>query len=303
MAKLDIGATAFAGFRLIARNPLAPLVWGLVRTVLVIGPALLMIPVFGDLTAMLQKVGAGGAQPTLEELTQFQARFGGVGPLSWLLGLAAGALITGAIFRAVLQPEEKRFFFLRFGMGELMLAVLTLVFAIGLAVTAGMGGLVLAIVAAVAGSSSPAIGIGIAVVGGFALLGVLVWACVRLSMAGPMSFRRKTLFLFESWAMTRGNSGRIFLVALILLVMVWIVEAILLAVLMAVVGARLAAMGMDIADARNAVPIMMALSSMLPTLLGLGAVSALASGYISAILLAPLAEASRVLSEPDPAVS
>jgi hypothetical protein len=48
---------------------------------------------------------------------------------------------------------------------------------------------------------------------------------------------------------------------------------------------------------------MMALSSMLPTLLGLGAVSALASGYISAILLAPLAEASRVLSEPDPAVS
>jgi hypothetical protein len=53
---------------------------------------------------------------------------------------------------------------------------------------------------------------------GLAVIVGLVTAALRLSMAAPMTFAAGEFRLFQSWRVTRGHAGQIFLVAVLLLV-------------------------------------------------------------------------------------
>jgi hypothetical protein len=92
-------------------------------------------------------------------------------------------------------------------------------------------GLILFLVGSAAGDAGKLVaGLLIALVV-LAGIGVLIWGVLRLSMAGPMSFAEGKFLLFESWAFTRGQSGRLLGMALLLMLILIGLELVLYAIL------------------------------------------------------------------------
>jgi hypothetical protein len=69
------------------------------------------------------------------------------------------------------------------------------------------------------------------IVMGLAVFVGMIWVLLRLSMALPMSFADRQFRLFESWALTRGQAGNLFLLALLMFVILIVVEIVILGVL------------------------------------------------------------------------
>ncbi|HEX6859162.1 MAG TPA: hypothetical protein VF138_03040, partial [Caulobacteraceae bacterium] len=120
MSQIAVGEAAFEGFRVIARRPLAVVVWGLALLVLTAGPTALylgnFLPAFFDL---MRPAGSGG-EPSPEDMFALQARLMALNPLLMLTSLVIKTLLMCAVFRAVLTPRDDRFFYLRLGKAELM---------------------------------------------------------------------------------------------------------------------------------------------------------------------------------------
>jgi hypothetical protein len=306
VAQLDIGRTAFIGFDLIRRNPLAPAVWGIVQTVLLVGPLLLVLPVLADFMTMAFDAGRAGHQPQMADIVAIQSRMAIISPLSWIAELLARGLVIGAVFRAVLSPADGKWFFMRIGMAELMLVCVSLVFSILLAIGMMVGAIVVAIVALIAGFASQTVGVLVAVVGVLALVGVMLWVGVRFALGFAMSFDRKGFLLFESWPLTKGHGGGLLAVAVLNLVVVGLIQALVFGAVFGVaVFAIIGAGGIDASawsdpeayftPARIAALV----PPLIPWAVGLGLIGAVLSGYFIALFMAPWAEAYRVLQPSD----
>src|SRR5262249_34743779 len=148
--------------------------------------------------------------------------------------------VLGAVYRAALYPEDRRFLHLRFSMREvwlgLVLMVLVVMFFIGFFV-AMIPTMVVTAIAAAAGHNSGASAL-LVFAAMFGLFAVVIWLALRFSLATPMSFAEKNFRVFESWAVTAGHAGKMFGVGLALVVIVWILELILVAAGFAVVVAK-----------------------------------------------------------------
>lgn len=247
MARFSVSGAATAGFGVIGRAPLAVLVWGLVILVTLVGPMVglmwTLVPQFVELIKTMPQPGSAtattGADPAmLARMMQMQASMMGVNAISWLGGAVVKGVVVGAVFRAVLQPDQKRWAYLRLGKSELWLALVTLVQGVLFMMAyfaVAIGGLILGMIVYLAGA---AMGDGGKLVAGFLIVlvvlaaaGLLIWGVLRLSMAGPMSFAEGEFRLFESWAFTRGQSGRLLGMALLLALIVIALELVLYAVL------------------------------------------------------------------------
>lgn len=217
MADFDIAEAAFAGPRLLGRAPVAALVWGLIFVVMV---ALVTAPFAGPLVALVQAIAAAGGRPLPPEQTL--GLFGGVAGMVVLLALGAlvvGSVISCAIYRAVLTPEDRRFAYLRLGPEELwvmLVGAARFLVMVGLQVAMSIPTLI--IVGLVATVAQPALA-GVRIVLQFAAYGVVVWVTLRLSMAGPMTFTERRFRLFESWTLTRGYGWRLVAIFLLMGVM------------------------------------------------------------------------------------
>jgi len=156
-------------------------------------------------------------------------------------------VFTAAAFRIVLRPQDSRYAYLRIGADELRLVVLALIYF----VITVVGISLITVVAALLGEAAAAVGgaagalLEIAVL--LASLGFLIFATVRLSLAGPMTFAEGRLRVFESWRLTRGNFWRLlgaYALAVILIVVIFLLAAVIYAALAAIVaGGDLAAAG------------------------------------------------------------
>lgn len=236
MGDFSIGNAIGAGFRLIGRHPLAVLAW--MATYLVIGvlPHLaVMAMILPEWMRMTQEIASSsiGRDPMgTAEMMRAQMGMMQLQPLAWLAGVVSQAILLGAIYRAVLFPDERDFFYLRVSGRELWLGLVLLVIIV-MAILLGVAmlvpvGIVTGILAMLA-RDTPALGV-IAVPIVFAAMAVFFWVLLRLSLATPMSFREHTFRLYESWSLTRGQAGKIFLVALVLVIIVWIGEMVLAAI-------------------------------------------------------------------------
>jgi hypothetical protein len=214
-----------AGFRLIGREPQAFLVW--IVSFLLLG----VLPQVGFLAAilpqwsrMMQEIAASGpAHARLTSLDMFRAQAGmmQLQPLVWLMSLFSRTLVLSAIYRAVLEPEDRGFFYLRLGMRELWLGLTMLVLivvAILLTIVAMVPTMILVGFIAALAHEAPGVQLVILPVT-FLALGVIVWVLLRLSMATPMSFAQRGFRLYESWDLTRGQAGKMFFVALAFVLM------------------------------------------------------------------------------------
>ncbi|MDH4386720.1 MAG: hypothetical protein QE280_14905 [Caulobacter sp.] len=299
MAKLDITDTAFAGFGVIKRNPLAPAVWGLVQMLLVAAPMALMIPMMAEFITTAIAAEQAGVEPQMSDIMAIQGRMNLISPFAMIAGLVARGLLGGAMFRSVLNPGDRAWFFMRLGKAELMLVVTGIVLSIIGVMALLVAGIIVAIVAVLIGQASTEAGIAVGILGGLAVLIAGLWALLRLSMAFGLSFDRRSFLLFESWPMTRGRTGSLFLIALVSAIVAAMLQALLYGLvfgglLAGVFGTGALTMEMLQDPARLMTPAVW--TGLVPWGLAALLLGSMAAGYLTTLVTAPWAAAYRALA-------
>ncbi len=310
MATFSVGEALGSGFKLIGRRPFSVFAWGLAYLILAVAPVLLAFGALAPdwIALMHQSMSAAlvhpGAPPDMTAMAPMQAKMMTLEPVIVLVPLVGRVVVMGAVFRAVLEPRNSGFAFLRIGMKEVWLFLLT--FAVGILaaiymVVAILGGIAIggALGAALAAAHVEKLWIiWVEAVLCLALVVVSVWIFLRLSMAFPMTFAEREFRLFESWKLTRGNGWRLLGLAILLVIVAMLIEVVIAAIVGAV---AMAAGGSFFHDpsrvhaffgrplqvwAREAAP-WIALAALVFTYL---------IGVVSTIFLAPWASAYRQLT-------
>ncbi len=215
MPAFSISDAAFAGLGLFGRHPLAAMVWaglgvGFLGLLLILfGPS-----VASTIATLIARGQTGGSAPSV------QAIFGLIGEgLGFFLILAIGsavlsAVVACAVFRAVLEPEDGAWLYLRLGPSELWLVAVNFVQGFILSIVQGLITIPLGILTMLSfGSRSDPGSLALGGLLRLASYGLILWMYLRFSMAGPLTFRDRRFRLFESWAMTRGHDWRLLGVA------------------------------------------------------------------------------------------
>lgn len=233
-----------AGFRLIGREPLAFLAWTLAYVVLAILPQAWMFH-----TILTQMPALGDAQPTMQEMIELQSRMLVIQPVSLLSSLLSYVVINGAVFRAVLQPDDRRFLYLRLGAQELWLGlvavVIVVLFVIVMLVMFIPIGIIVGIAAASAGEAAAGLVTLVVMLLGAALV---TWLALRVLLALPMSFDQRNFRLPEALRLSRGHVGKMFLVFLALMLIALAAQMLLFAISVGAVVAGVGPGGFDDAD-------------------------------------------------------
>jgi len=183
---------ATAGLRLIQREPRAFAAWIVLWLAAV------------SLTGVLKAFG--GAIPTdASAYHKLGARFGPFAVLLITFFLLAWASTTQAVFRAVLQPDERRFFYLRLGADELRLAIMSLATFLLIVIFGGVPAFLLLALASPILQAAPDLVRYIALIGAVATIGVDVWVGVRLSLIAVETFAEGRFHLSAYWPLARGR--------------------------------------------------------------------------------------------------
>lgn len=292
---IAIADTVTAGFGLIRRRPGSVLVWGAVRTLYAVCAFALMAPLFlSRLSDVLSRVREGVApDPTA------MAGLHSANLLLSIGGAFVAAVLSCAVFRAVLRPDQGRFAYLRVGSAELFLFLLTLgvaVTAMVVAVLAAIPLVMITLIAAVVHAKAAAFSI--AVIGVIGLLALFIWVLLRLSMAGPMMVEDGKFHLADAWALTRGHAVELLMVGASLFVILVLIEVVIGAFALAIGIALLghAAGGLAAFHAYFSRPPAEILAGMAPGLVLLGLVAIPVTGCLWAIVAAPWARAYRDLA-------
>lgn len=228
--KIAVGEAMIAGFRLIGREPLAFAAWCIAYFAF---SALSLILNWGDTSAYYDALAASADAETAAALPA-----GAFGPAQWLSMAVSLVLILAiytAVMRAVLHPDDRRFFYLRLGRRELWVALsavlATLLWFVGYLVTALIVGLGVGAVGVAAGQNANLVaGILVILLVPVALWAYL-WVSLRLSMATVMSFAENRLRVLASWRFTKGHALALFLVGLALTIAALVVFGLLFGVL------------------------------------------------------------------------
>ena len=296
MAVIPVGEVAFAGFDVVRRKPLAVLVWGLVMFAFFLAILVSVTAMFGSLWQAVEQ--ADGAEPSLGDVLAMQVQLMMFQFGIWLASILVRVVLTCAVFRAVLEPQDDRFAYMRLGKAELLVALVLLCLSIILTILI-MGGLLVGVgvtMAAWAASKALAIGLGMLIF--LALLVLFAWVGVRLSIALPMTFAERRFRFFEAWELTRGNVGNLFLVLLVVIAIVLLIE-IAIGGLVAAIVLSMAAGGAFTEASVEAFfqrPPQEWLGVLGPAVLGLGALFAVILAALQAIVTAPWAAAYRALA-------
>lgn len=298
MAGIPVGEAAFEGFTLIRRKPLAVLVWGLVLFAFFVAVFAMLGAVFGSAWNMVSELD--GAEPDVAEAFAFQMQIMMVQFGMWLISILMRVVLTCAVFRAVLEPQNDRFAYLRLGKVELLVALVLLCLSIILAILL-MGGLLVGIgvtLAAWAASKALAVGLGILVFG--ALIVLFAWVGLRLSMSLPMTFADRRFRFFEAWELTRGHVGSLFLVLLVVIAIVLLIEIAIVGVALAIAMSVAAGGGITEAslEAFFQRPPQEWLAVLGPAVLIGGVLFGILGAALMAITTAPWAAAYRALATP-----
>jgi hypothetical protein len=234
MGRISIDGAVWAGFRVIAREPVAFLVWAGVFLVLA------MLPALWSASQMLPYVSqiAAGGQPSIEQMRELQTRVAGAQPISYLGSLLAQTLLAGAIFRAVLAPQERSFFYLRLTAREgwMALAGTSLVVLLVLASLVLAIPMIFALVISRVTTGGPPQGFSIGLLP-LAMFLAGIWVVLRYSMGPLLSWSERTYRLFESWAFTRGWVLMMLAVGVSVVVIVLCGEVVLFSLLVLAVNA------------------------------------------------------------------
>lgn len=210
---------AFEGFRVVRRNPMALVFWALFYMVVIAAGFALLGGNFIGLMSAAEQLEQAGGTPTTEDfmpvLTAYATLIAIIVPLS----LIASAVLYAAVARSVLRPDEKSLGYMRLGMDEVRVLVVSLVLTL-LFILLSL--VIFSVIGAVAGFATagdmPALWFVVALltVGAICLC---VWLAVRLSLAIPITMAERRIALFDSFGVTKGRFWSLLGMALLALVM------------------------------------------------------------------------------------
>ena len=282
---------AFEGFRLARRTPVTILFWAAAYILF----SLLFFALAGGSFAALMAAAndiQGLSNPTPQDFEPILAAYAGfmwTVPFSIVLSVV---LYTAAI-RAVVRPEESRFGYMRLGMDEVRVFVVSLVLGILAAVLYFVVVMVAAILAGVMGAvaqdAGPVMTL-LAFLLGFLVLGLFIWLAVRFSLALPITVAERKFAIFDSWNVTKGHALGLFLMTLIMIVMGIVVSILVWVVLLPLMffsGGISALAGMEGADFGQI------MSAMGPAIVIYVLCNSIISALCLAIFMAPYAAAYR----------
>ncbi len=249
MAEFSSADAAFTGFRIVWERPISVVYWALLRLAVSLSVTLFITLTAGAVfTHTLQSMMQFNPDPA-----QTLARLATAAPtlvVGLFVSLVLYAVLSAAINRAVLRPEQFRFGYLRLASDELRqlgLFGLMVALAIGayLALLVAVS-LVVTLLAFAIGDAA-AIGLGLVVLLALSLVG-LVFAGVRLSLASPRTFDTGRIDLLASWQMTRGRFWPLFWTYLLAFGLWAVVQALILAIGIfgvAIIGGGFEALGAE----------------------------------------------------------
>lgn len=221
---------AFEGFRLVRRNPLALVAWALLYAVLSLASLFAMSNAIGPMIEWAEKAEAlenASPKPTTAELMTVFQQFGEVIlSLSWLLPVSfvVSAMLMAAVARAVLNPRAGGFGYLRLGMDELRVFVVSVVLGLLLVCVWIAVCLLIGVLAAIAGAAGANWLWLFVLLAGLAGVGLVIWLAVRLSLAVPITVAENRFAFFDSFGLTRGRFWPLLGMAVIAVVMVLVVQ-------------------------------------------------------------------------------
>lgn len=221
---------AFEGFRLVRRNPMALVAWALLYAVVSLASLFAMSTAIGPITDWAERMDALENQTPSATPEQVLEAFQGIGQvmlsLGWLIpvSLIVTAMLMAAVARAVLNPRAGGFGYLRLGMDELRVFVVTLVlgilmFCAWIAVGAAVG-----VLAGIAGATGADWMWLFVVLAGLAGAAGIIWLAVRLSLAVPITVAENRFAFFDSFGVTRGRFWSLLGMAVIAFVMVLVIS-------------------------------------------------------------------------------
>lgn len=192
---------AFEGFRLTRRAPLAVLSWAAAYAVFIGLMFLLVGPHFVTVLSVISEMQAQGqTEPSPEDVERLAQAYGVIIGWAMPLGLLFSAVISTAIARSVIRPEDRKFGYLRVGKDELrVLGASLLVSLIMFAVT--FVGFMVVTLATAGAMALPALWL-VVVLLSLAIIGLLIWLSVRLSLVVPSTFAEGRIMLKPAFAMT-----------------------------------------------------------------------------------------------------
>lgn len=283
---------AFEGFRLARRAPFAILAWALAYAVFFLAFFVVAGRSLVTIITMAEQIEQT-SQPSMAQLEPLMQAYGVLMIWALPLGLLFGAVLSAAIVRSVLRPEEARFGYMRLGGDELRVlgvsVVVGIIMMLASVIVFGLAGFL----GGLAGGLNapflwlPAVLLGLAGVGG------LIWLAVRLSLAVPITFAERRIAVLDSFRLTKGRFWPLLGMAVIAGVM-----SLLVAFLGAIVAAPLTMIfgGLErLANQDGGVVAI--LQAAWPALLVWTIVNAILSAAQAAIVYAPFSVAYRELRQ------
>lgn len=226
---------ALEGPRIMRRHPVVVLAWAVFSLVMLPLLGLLVKMVLGEQDRADLALRSSSADP--REILDIVSRLGGVMVLLIMLALVLGAILSAAIMRAVLHPEQQRWAYLRVGREDLRLLVVSLIhWAATLMVMVIPGGVV-ALGTALLGGTPAAGWFGF--LGALTVIGLSTWVAVRLSLLAPHAFMVGHIDPRAAWLLTHGQFWRL-LAMLVSVIVMCVVVSILGATVSSIVGAVIA---------------------------------------------------------------
>lgn len=252
--KFSATDAAFEGFRLVRRNPMALIAWA----VLYLAVTLTQIGAMGRMgSGMAEMERLGEAMETnppqsLQDMTPLLQAYGEMlSSVSWMfpLSMLVSIMISAAVARGVIFPKTGGALgYLRIGMDEVRVAVVTLVVAILTCIIAVAAFVAAGVAGGVAVASIEGWGVLIMVLLMMAAFGFIIWLAVRWSLAVPITVAEKRFAIFDSFKVTRGRFWSLLGMAIlagVLAVVVWLLSLIVSGPISIMSGMGLAGLDSD----------------------------------------------------------
>lgn len=209
---------AFEGFRVVRRSPMSLVFWSLFYiAIMAVALALVGGSVIGlmSLAEELESSGATSPEAFMPVLASYMTILAIVLPVS----LIASAMLYAAVSRAVLRPTESAFGYLRLGMDEVRVLVVSIVLSIVfIALTVVLGGIIGAVVGMTIAAGAPLLWL-LVVLLALGSVALCIWLAVRLSLAIPITMAERRMAFFDSFAATKGQFWPLLGMALLATVM------------------------------------------------------------------------------------
>ncbi|MEI9902795.1 MAG: hypothetical protein WDN06_01540 [Asticcacaulis sp.] len=139
-------------------------------------------------------------------------------------GLVFGAVMNCAVYRAVLEPKNSAFGYLRLGGDELRMIGVNLLFMLVFIAAEFAIGIGFGIILGVSAVAAPKAAGFVGVILGLIVFGLVIWLWTRISLFTVQTFATRKINLFGSWSLTRGHFWTLFGGYVVVLVLAIIVE-------------------------------------------------------------------------------